>query len=89
MSEPTQWFGKLLSSKPADTKKAVLISIMGGKAYKLMHNLISPVKPKDKSFEQLVEIMRSLPPLDIVQHYRFNSTVHQDGESVAVLYIRG
>ena len=69
------------------TKRAVLISAMGGKAYKLMRNLISPAKPKDKSFEQLVEIMKKhfcLPPSEIVQRYKFNSRVHQDGESVAV-----
>ena len=51
------------------TKRAVLISAMGGKAYKLMRNLISPAKPKDKSFEQLVEIMKKHfcpPPSEIV-----------------------
>ena len=41
-----------------DTKRAVLISSMGGKAYKLMRNLISPAKPNDKSFEELVEVMK-------------------------------
>ena len=40
-----------------DVKRAVLISTMGGKAYKLMCNIISPAKPKDKLFEQLVKIM--------------------------------
>ena len=37
-----------------DTKKAVLISTMGEKVYKLMHSFISPAKPNDKSFGQLV-----------------------------------
>ena len=58
----------------ADTKRAVLISAMGGKAYKLMRNLISPAKPKDKSFEQLVETMKKHfcpPPSEIVQRYKF------------------
>ena len=71
----------------ADTKRAVLISAMGGKAYKLMRNLISPAKPKDKSFEQLVETMKKHfcpPPSEIVQRYKFNSRVRQDRESVAV-----
>ena len=56
------------------TKRAVLISAMGGKGYKLMRNLISPVKPKDKSFEQLVEIMKKHfcpPPSEIVHRYKF------------------
>ena len=70
-----------------DTKWAVLISTMGEKAYKLMHSLISPAKPKDKSFGQLVEAMRGhfCPlPSEIVQHYKFNSRIRQYGESVAV-----
>ena len=33
-----------------DTKKAILISVMGEKAYKLMRSLVSPAKPNDKSF---------------------------------------
>ena len=40
------------------TKRAVLISAMGGKAYKLMCNLISPAMPSDKLFEELVEVMK-------------------------------
>ena len=70
-----------------DTKRAVLISAMGEKAYKLMHSLISPAKPNDKSFGQLVEAMREHlcpPPSEIVQRYKFNSRIWQDRESVAV-----
>ena len=33
-----------------DTKRAILISAMGKKAYKLMRSLISPAKPNEKSF---------------------------------------
>ena len=74
-----------------DTKRAVLISAMGEKAYKLMRSLISPVKPNDKSFGQLVEAMRGHlcpPPSEVVQRYKFNSRIQQDGESVAV-YVLG
>ena len=60
---------------------------MGEKAYKLMRSLISPAKPNDKLFGQLVEAMRGhlcpLPP-EIVQCNKFNSRIRQDGESVAV-----
>ena len=41
-----------------DTKRAILISAMGEKAYKLMRSLISPAEPNDKSFGQLVKAMR-------------------------------
>ena len=60
---------------------------MGEKAYQLMCSHISPAKPKDKLFGQLVEAMRGhhcLSPSDIVQHYKFNSRIWQDRESVAV-----
>ena len=60
---------------------------MGGKAYKLMRNLISPAMPSDKSFKELVEVMKKHfcpPPSEIVQRYKFNSRSRQDGELVAV-----
>ena len=69
-----------------DTKKAILISTMGEKAYKLIRSLVSLAKPNDKSFGQLVEAMRGhLCPLpsEIVQHHKFNFRIRQDGESVA------
>ena len=62
----------------SDTKRAILISAMGEKAYKLMHSLISPAKPNNNSFGQLVEAMRGHlcpPPSEIVQHYKFNSRI--------------
>ena len=65
-----------------DTKRAVLISAMGEKAYKLMCSLISPAKPNDKSFGQLVQAMREHPcppPSEIVQRYKFNSEYSKMG----------
>ena len=41
-----------------ETKRAILISAVGGKTYKVMHNLILQAKPSDKSFEQLVETLK-------------------------------
>ena len=70
-----------------DTKRAILISAMGEKAYKLMRGLISPAEPNDISFGQLVKAMRGHlcpPPSEIIQHHKFNSRIQQDGESVAV-----
>ena len=52
-----------------------------------MRSLISPAKPNNKSFGQLVEAMRGHlcpPPSEIVQSYKFNSRIRQDRESVAV-----
>ena len=70
-----------------DAKRAILIIAIGEKACKLMRSLISSTISNDKSFGQLVEAMRGhLCPLpsEIVQHYKFNSRIQQDGESAAV-----
>ena len=53
--------------------------------YKLLRNLIEPAKPKDKTFEQLVETMTDpyCPELvEIMERFRFYSRVRQSGEPV-------
>ena len=85
--ERTEYYFQANKITEGDTKRAILISAMGEKAYKLMRSLISPSEPNDKSFGQLVKAMRGhLCPLpsEIVQHHKFNSRIQQDGESVAV-----
>ena len=61
-----------------DTKRAILISAMGGKAYKLMCNLISPAKPKDRSFEQLVEIIKNIFARFPQRLYSTINLIHKD-----------
>lgn len=55
-----------------DRKKAILISVVGASTYSLMRNLLSPDKPKDKSFQELVALMKNHfdpKPSEIVQRY--------------------
>ena len=69
-----------------DKKRALLISAMGAKAYKLLQNLITPSSPSDKSFKELVDVMMKhfcLPPSEIVQRFKFNTQVRKSSESVA------
>ena len=35
-----------------DKKVAVLVTVLGTKAYTLLRNIIAPAKPADKSYEQ-------------------------------------
>ena len=56
--ERMQYYFQANKLTDADTKWAILISAMGGKVYKLMHNLVSPANPSDKSFAELVEVMK-------------------------------
>ena len=58
---------------------------MGSATYKLLRNLIEPVKPKDKTFEQLVKALTDhyCPELvGIMERFRFYSRVRQSGEPV-------
>ena len=59
---------------------------MGQKAYKILRNIVTPNKPTDVSFKNLVSVMTSHfspPPSEIVQRFRFNSRVRKQGETVA------
>ena len=69
-----------------EQRQAVLISAMGAKAYKILQNLITSATPSDKSFNELVDVMKKHfcpPPSEIVQRFKFNTRIRQSGESVA------
>ena len=42
-----------------EKKRAVLLSTCGVKTYKLIRNLVSPGKPRDKTFAELVNIVKN------------------------------
>ena len=70
----------------AAKRKATLLSVCGAPTYKLMCDLVAPGKPKDKTFQQLKEIVQSHlkpKPSVIVQRYRFNTRAQQSGETIA------
>ena len=67
-------------------KRSVLLAVIGPPAYKRLRDLVSPEKPGDKTYEQLVKVMTehfSPVPSEIVQRYKFHSRFRQPGESVA------
>ena len=73
--------------KEADKQKAVLFSVCGGATYKLIKNLLAPVKPADASFKDIVKLLTEHyqpKPSRVVQRYLFNSRVRKQGESVAI-----
>ena len=66
-------------------KQAILLSVVGPRLYKLLSSLLVPATPEEKDFGKLVQVPREhySPPLsEIVQQYKFNSSVRQPGESV-------
>ena len=71
-------------------RKAMLLSLMGPTAYKLLRSLSAPSKPDDKSYADLVAAMEKHHdpvPSEIVQRYKFNSRVKKPAK--AILYVIG
>ena len=60
--------------------------MIGPATYKLLRDLITPKKPAELSYKELVEAMskhHNPAPSEIVQRYKFNSQVRRSGESIA------
>lgn len=69
----------------AEKQRAILISVVGAATYSLMRNLLSPAKPKDKTFQELVLLMKNHydpKPSEIVQRYKFDSRARKPNETV-------
>ena len=56
----------------ASRQKAILLSSVGSQTYSLARNLVSPAKPGDKTFAELVKILKehfNPKPSEIVQRF--------------------
>ena len=70
----------------AGKKRAVLLSVMGAATYKTSRNILSPVKPGEKTYAELVEKLTTHfkpAPSEIVERFKFHSRVRKAGESVS------
>ncbi len=70
----------------ATKRRAVLLSVCGASTYKLIRSLVAPGKPTDRTFKELVELLKehfAPKPSVMVQRFRFNCRSRQQGESVA------
>ena len=58
----------------ADEKKvAVFLSLIGSKTYSLLRNLVSPAPPQDKSYKDLVDVLKAhFEPKHIIIAERFH-----------------
>lgn len=68
-----------------ERKVVVLFSIIGGKTYDLLWNLLSPTDPKDKTFDELVKTLSDHfepKPIVIAEHFHFHKQNHTADESV-------
>ena len=84
--ERMEYFFEDNSIDTAEKKRAVFLSVIGSATYKTLRNLLSPVKPGDKSYDQLqVDTLAKHfkpAPSEIVERFRFHSRIRRQGESV-------
>ena len=70
-----------------ERKRAVFLSVIGPRIYKLLCSLVAPAKPGEKTFAELVAALTqhlAPKPSEIVQRYKFHTRFRRQGESVAV-----
>ena len=70
----------------ATKPRALLLSVCGSATYQLIRDLLSPTKPTEKSFAELVTLVKEHQhpaPSFIAQRCTFNSRLQQPGESIS------
>ena len=69
-----------------EMKRATLLSVIGPRTFKLLRSLLTPDKPGDKSYAELVKVLTdhfSPKPSEIVQRSNFYSHSRKPGESIS------
>ena len=67
-------------------KVAVFLTVIGGRAYAMLQNLLAPTKPADKSYGELVKVVKDHlkpKPLVIAERLKFHRRNQQDSKTVA------
>jgi len=66
-------------------RKAILLSSVGPKTYKLLSNLVAPRKPGDVPYHEIIDVLQNHHnprPSTIVQRFKFNTRVRGPGETI-------
>ena len=69
-----------------DKKVAVLLSVIGSKAYGLLRNLLEPERPSEKDLDDLVTVLKQHfepKPIVVAERFRFYRRMQAPGESFA------
>ena len=69
-----------------DAKVAVFLTVIGSKAYNLLHSLLAPEVPSSKKYEELVAVLGehlNPKPLVIAERFKFHHRNQKEGERVA------
>ena len=70
----------------AGKKLAVFLTVIGSKAYSLLSDLLAPVKPATKTYDELVEVLKlhlRPKPVVIAERFRFHQRKQGEDEGVA------
>lgn len=78
--------GTMTIVAPEDAKKIHLLLIyMGSETYDVLCDKLAPIKPTDRTYDQIKEILKTIydpDPLEIMENYRFHLRKQADDESV-------
>ena len=69
-----------------EKKRSLLLAVISPANYRLLRSLVSPQKPSDKLYDEVVAVMKAHhcpKPSVIVQRFRFHNRFRQPGESVS------
>ncbi len=80
----TQYF-EANDVEAAGKQRAILLSCVGDKAYRIIKDVLAPDTPSSVSFANIIERMTAHfqpPPSEIVKRFQFNTTVKQPHETV-------
>ena len=73
-----------------ERKKAILLTEIGPEMYLTLTNLLAPRKPKDASFDDIIDKLKSHfdpKPLEIAESYKFGTRNQKQGETVGEFII--
>ena len=81
-------FQMFVSANSIETDKVVptLLTVLGSTHYTLLRGLVSPELPKDKSYDELVELLKKHydpEPIIIAEHFHFYRRDQKTGELIA------
>mgnify|MGYP000067250698 CR=1 FL=1 len=74
-----------VNSVAEDKKVPTILTLMGNKMYALLRNIVSPRRPRDLSFEEIVDnLAKHLDPKPIViaERFKFHKAEQQESESI-------
>ena len=66
-----------------EKKRVVFLSVVGAATYKTLRNLLSPTKPNEKSYDELVAVLTKHFKPAPSEIFKFHSRSRKPGESVA------